>query len=136
MSDADVAMIRENQCPTCGNWGFLPGPRGGAGQNIFCANPGCRSAYMIAPRHNIVLAELVGLAPDNYYPPKVHILRHGLPLCNFAGSLTINNGPPPRMVPMTPDMWPIGHSWVGGEDSEQCTCGACRERAGGKSNGC
>ena len=129
MSEADVLLIRHNQCPACKNFGFIPGPRGGAGQNIYCANPHCRAAFMVAPRHNIVMAERVGEAADNYYPPQVHILRHGMPLCNFAGSITIDNGPPPRIVPTTPDAWPIGHSWVGVEDFELATCKACRERA-------
>lgn len=128
MNDADVAMIRGNQCPTCRNWGFLPGPRGGAGQNIYCANPDCRAAYMVAPRHNIAIVEYVGEAPDNYYPPKVHILRHGMPLCNFAGTFTVDNGPPPRILAATPDMWPIGHSWVGADELDLATCLVCRER--------
>ena len=129
MTEAEVAMLREDQCPACKNWGFHGGPRGGAGENIYCANPLCRAAYMVAPRHNICMAERIGEAPDNYYPPKVHILRHGMPMCNFAGSLTINNGPPPRIVPVTPDAWPRGHCWVGAEDFELATCLACRERA-------
>lgn len=130
MSDADIEMVRQNQCPACGNFGFIPGPRGGAGQNVYCANPACRAAYLVAPRHDIHLVErMPEAAPDHYYPPKVHILSGGFPLCNFAGSITLDNGPPPRMVPMTPDMWPIGHCWVGREDFEKATCGACRQRA-------
>jgi len=128
MSEADVELIRANQCPACKNWGFIPGPRGGAGQNVYCANPSCRAAFMVAPRHNICMAERVGEAPDYYYPPQVHILSGGFPLCNFAGSITVDNGPPPRIVPATPDSWPIGHSWVGREDFEVATCKACRER--------
>lgn len=127
--ETGVAMIRSNQCPACGNWGFIPGPRGGAGQNIYCANPHCRTAFMVAPRHDIQMAERVGEAPDHYYPPQVHILRHGAPLCNFAGAITLDNGPPPRIVAVTPDAWPIGHSWVGQEDFEEATCKACRARA-------
>jgi len=129
LTDSEVATLKANQCPVCKNWGFIPGPRGGAGQNIYCANPRCRAAFMVAPRHNIVIAERVGEAAEHYYPPQVHILSAGLPLCNFAGSFTIDNGPPPVMVGMTPDMWPIGHSWVGREDFELSTCKACKERA-------
>lgn len=129
MSEVAVSSIRNNKCPACGNFGFIAGPRGGAGQNIYCANPACRVAFMVAPRHNIAMAESVGTAPDHYYPPQVHILQHGFPLCNFAGSITLESGPPPRMIPTTPDAWPIGHSWVGREDFELATCKACRERA-------
>jgi hypothetical protein len=130
MTDAEVELIRKNQCPVCKNWGFIPGPRGGAGQNIYCANPNCRASYMVW-RHATISSwlEYVGRAPDHYYPPQVHILAAGLPLCNFASSFTIDNGPPPRMLPTTPDMWPIGHAWVGREDFEQATCKACREQA-------
>jgi hypothetical protein len=129
MSDADLETIRRNQCPACKNWGFIPGPRGGAGQNLYCANPECRAAFMVAPRHNIALAEVVGKAPEHYYPPRVHILSGGFALCNFSSPIILDNGPPPRMLPPTPDTWPVGHSWVGREDFEQCTCTACRERA-------
>jgi hypothetical protein len=129
LTDSEVATVKANQCPVCKNWGFIPGPRGGAGQNIYCANPKCRAAFMVAPRQNIMLAERVGDAPEHYYPPQVHILWGGSALCNFAGSITINNGPPPRVLPTTPDMWPIGHWWVGREEFELATCKACRERA-------
>ena len=129
LSEADVALIRANQCPVCKNFGFIPGPRGGAGQNIFCCNPGCRAGFNVAPRHNICMASRSDDGPDNYYPPKVHILRYGRALCNFSGSFTVDNGPPPRILPMTPDMWPIGHCWVGQENYEEATCVACRAHA-------
>jgi len=129
LSDEDVGSLRRGQCPACKNWGFIPGPRGGAGQNIYCCNPVCRAGFMVAPRHNIHLAQRVGEAPDCHYPPQVHILSGGQALCIFHGYLTIDNGPPPRMVPVTPDMWPIGHSWVGREEFELATCPQCRTQA-------
>jgi len=129
VTDDALALIRSNRCPLCKNWGFIPGPRGGAGQNIYCCNPECRAAFMVAPRHNIVFAQHVDKAPENHYPPQVHILSAGQPLCNFAGSITIENGPPPRMLPITPDMWPIGHSWIGRDEFELSTCPACRAKA-------
>ncbi len=129
MSDADVELIRKNCCPNCKNFGFHSGPRGGAGQNIYCANPACRAAYNIAPRHNIVVAEHVGTAPEQYYPPRVHILRAGQPLCGFAGYRWLEYGPPPRFEQTFPEDWPVGHSWVGIEAFEDSTCDACRKAA-------
>jgi hypothetical protein len=130
MTDEEIASLRRNQCPTCTNWGLLAGPRGGAGQNLYCANPQCRAAFLVAPRHDIHCAHRLGEAPDHYYPPQVHIITPGgHPHCNFAGSLTIDNGPPPRIVPTSPDAWPVGHAWVMVDRFEQSTCKACRERA-------
>jgi hypothetical protein len=128
MVEADIETVRQNRCPRCGNWGFIAGPRGGAGQNIYCCNPECRAAFMVAPRHRIAFVEHVGEAPDCHYPPKIHILRGGFAVCNFSNSFTVDNGPPPRILPMVPDMWPIGHSWVGIEDFDLATCKTCRER--------
>lgn len=129
MTDAEVELIRTGQCPACRNYGFHEGPRGGAGQNLYCCNPNCKAAYMVAPRGNIAMVEYVGKAGDEHYPPKVHILVTGFPLCSFMRWQTIDNGPPPRMVPVTPDMWPPGHSWVAREDFELSTCQACKNRA-------
>jgi hypothetical protein len=115
-NDETVAIIRANRCPACTNWGFIAGPRGGAGQNIYCANPNCRAAFMIAPRHDIAIAQRVGLADAHFYPPQVHVLHYGHPLCSFA-------------VGTTPDAWPIGHSWVGRDECELATCKPCRDLA-------
>lgn len=127
--DADAESIAKNRCPVCSNWGFIEGPRGGAGQNIFCANPTCRSSFNVAPRHKIVMVHRIGLAPEAFYPPRVHILRHGQPLCGFAGYFWIETGPAPRTMAKTPSAWPIGHSWVGAEDFELCDCSMCRSAA-------
>lgn len=32
-------------CPDCSTRGFIPGPRGGMSQNIYCKNSMCRSAF-------------------------------------------------------------------------------------------
>lgn len=127
---ADLAKLAANQCPACGNFGFIGGPRGGAGQNLYCANPNCRAIFTVAPRHNIVMAERnEGQAGEQFYPPRVHILSGGQPLCGFAGYRWLDNGPPPLFVAITPDEWPIGHSWVGRESFELSTCPACRKSA-------
>lgn len=129
LTDAEIKLLASNQCPACKNFGFIGGPRGGAGQNIYCANPQCRAAFMVAPRKAIMLAQRVGTALECYYPPQVHILHHGQPLCGFAGYHWLDNGPPPQIEAVLPDEWPVGHSWVGREDFELATCPQCREKA-------
>ncbi len=130
MTKDEIELLRNNRCPKCRNWGFIPGPRGGAGQNIFCSNPECKAAYAIAPRHDIQIAQEVGTAPDHYYPPQVHCL-HGtygqpLPMCNFIVA-SFDSNAVPRLAAVPPDAWPIGHAWVTMDDKGDVTCKACRE---------
>jgi hypothetical protein len=46
-ADAWARSIIANHCPDCGNYGFIPGPSGGLAQNLFCANPACRSGFNV-----------------------------------------------------------------------------------------
>ena len=124
-----VALIKSNRCPDCGNYGFIGGPRGGAGQNIYCCNPECRAAFMVAPRKSILMVQSVGKAPECHYPPRVHILHHGRAMCGFHGYHWVDEGPPPVLEPVLPSEWPIGHSWVGRKDFEISTCPQCRQQA-------
>jgi hypothetical protein len=39
--------LNRDQCPDCAAFGFRPGPRGGASQNIFCR--GCGSGFNVGP---------------------------------------------------------------------------------------
>lgn len=41
----------------------------------------------------------------------IHILRHGLPLCEFS-----------HIVPV---LWPEGHVWVNIHDKEEANCPVC-----------
>jgi len=127
--DADLFAIINNRCPDCGNYGFIGGPRGGAGQNIFCANPECMAAFMVAPRKAPMIVQRVGKAEECHYPPKVHILAGGVTLCRFHGYRWLDEGPPPSLAAIMPVEWPIGHSWVGRDEFEDCTCPQCRKAA-------
>jgi hypothetical protein len=68
-ADRATHAINNNQCPDCRNYGFVPGPRGGAGRNIFCANPGCRAGFNVAPLDHVMLVERIPAGGDQYYPP-------------------------------------------------------------------
>jgi len=128
--EADLEAIQANRCPDCGNHGFIGGPRGGAGQNIYCANPQCRAAFMVAPRGRVMLVQRVGKAQECYYPPQVHILKHGAALCGFMGYRWIDEGPPPELEAVFPSEWPVGHSWIGhNEPLAASTCPQCRKKA-------
>lgn len=43
----ELQMLNEGECPTCGNRGFVLGPRGGLNLNIECADVECRSRYNV-----------------------------------------------------------------------------------------
>jgi hypothetical protein len=111
--------IRANRCPDCGNWGFLLGPRGGSARNIFCANPACRSGFNVTARGGQVLfCHRISKGGEQLYPPLVHILSAGRPLCSFTMDAPID--------------WPIGHCWLGRDeidDPSEITCQVCRKAA-------
>jgi hypothetical protein len=53
-----LEALRRDQCPDCGWLGFRGGPRGGAGQNIFCLH--CSAGFNVAfPRH-IIFVQRIG----------------------------------------------------------------------------
>ena len=122
-----LTAIRENRCPDCGNWGFAMGPRGGVGRNIFCAQPTCRSGFNIAPvpgggavGHKYsaafpMFAQRIDRGRDCYYPPQIHILNSGRPLCAFLWE--------------PPSEWPVGHAWVGLDERTHATCSDCKAAA-------
>jgi hypothetical protein len=58
MNEIEIDALRRDQCPDCKSLaGLDPGPRGGAGQNIFCRS--CGSGFNVAwPRH-IMFAERI-----------------------------------------------------------------------------
>lgn len=105
---AEVHSLRHNRCPDCGNYGFHDGPRGGASQNIFCANPHCRAGFNIAP--HFVMCQRIGKGPLGCYPPRVHAIlppelgRPPRPLCAFTQRV----------------IWPRGHAWSGAVDCPEC----------------
>lgn len=109
--------LRENRCPDCGNWGMFTATRDAHNnRTIFCANPACRSGFKVVPLNgDFAGVERVAKAGDQLYPPRVHVLRHGYPLCRFSFSL--------------PGNWPIGHCWVGIEELSDATCPTCRQLA-------
>ena len=41
------AAIQDGHCPDCRGRGFLIGPRGGASQNVKCANLKCESRFNV-----------------------------------------------------------------------------------------
>lgn len=57
--DVDIAALVRDQCPDCNSMdGFDSGPRGGAGQNIFCRE--CGSGFNVAQPRQIVFAQRIG----------------------------------------------------------------------------
>jgi hypothetical protein len=118
LEDTRVRLaLRENRCPDCGNWGLLTGLRQDVTREVFCCNPGCRSGFAVVQQSgvgNLTFARL-DRAGDHFYPPRVHVLRHGFPFCRFSFSL--------------PGNWPIGHCWVGIEEAADATCPLCRRLA-------
>lgn len=57
-SDDLITCLRNDQCPDCDQYGLDGGPRGGAGQNIFCKN--CGSGFNVALPRMILMAERIG----------------------------------------------------------------------------
>jgi hypothetical protein len=54
-----VDSLRQDICPDCNSRaGLHPGPRGGAGQNIFCI--GCGMGFNVARPRFIMFAERIG----------------------------------------------------------------------------
>jgi hypothetical protein len=114
--------IRTNRCPDCGNFGFLLGPRAGSARNIFCAKPTCRSGFNVTPRGGQVLfCNRIAKSGEERYPPRVHVLAAGHPLCRFTAEAPID--------------WPIGHCWLARdeiEDPAEITCPVCHKATAGR----
>jgi hypothetical protein len=54
-----INALQRDQCPDCSRPGLRGGPRGGAGQNLFC--DGCGSGFNIAlPRHVMFVQRIGG----------------------------------------------------------------------------
>lgn len=43
------ALANQHICPDCKGESFFMGPKGGAAQNVKCANPECGSEFNLAP---------------------------------------------------------------------------------------
>jgi len=57
-----IAMLNQGRCPDCTEKGFRLGPRGGAAQNIECANPKCRARFNVSrfsAMDHVVIAERI-----------------------------------------------------------------------------
>jgi predicted RNA-binding Zn-ribbon protein involved in translation (DUF1610 family) len=110
LADDQVRVaLTNNRCPDCGNYGLTPGPRGGAGRNLFCANPGCRAGFNVAPLDEPAFIQRIDKGRDCYYPPRMHLLGDHGPLCAFLFA--------------QPSEWPIGHAWT--RTPAQATCPDC-----------
>jgi hypothetical protein len=55
--DRLLKALQQDTCPDCGADGLLPGPRGGAGQNLFC--DACGSAFNVALPRYIITAQRI-----------------------------------------------------------------------------
>lgn len=60
-SERDVTMIRNDQCPDCEHYGLQGGPRGGASQNIFCAE--CGAGFNVCLPRLVISVERIGKRP-------------------------------------------------------------------------
>jgi hypothetical protein len=130
MDDARLLnAINNNRCPDCGNYGFAMGPRGGAGRNIFCANPACRAGFMIAPLDEVLIVQRIDKGRDCLYGPLAHVMSTVLVLPGSKGEVQL-----PLCVFNTdgPDHWPIGHSVA--QNVREITCPDCRRAATGESS--
>jgi hypothetical protein len=57
--DRIIASLQRDQCPDCNELGFVDGPRGGAGINIFCAH--CGNGFNVAlPRAVFMVQRIPG----------------------------------------------------------------------------
>ena len=61
-------MLSQRQCAACGG-ALLPGPRGGAAQNFYCANrDDCRQGFNLTFwRGELVFAQPIGEVDDQLY---------------------------------------------------------------------
>jgi hypothetical protein len=53
-----LEALRADRCPDCDNVGLEGGPRGGAGQNIFCRQ--CGAGFSVARPRFIFFAQRIG----------------------------------------------------------------------------
>jgi hypothetical protein len=56
--DRIIYALQRDLCPDCGHLGMRGGPRGGAGQNIFCE--ACGSGFNVALPRNIMFVQRIG----------------------------------------------------------------------------
>jgi hypothetical protein len=55
----EIDSLRTDTCPDCkGHRGFEPGPRGGAGQNVFCVS--CGQGFNIVYPRYVIWAQRIG----------------------------------------------------------------------------
>src|SRR4030095_635812 len=102
------AALMANRCPSCGNYGFIEGPRGGASLNVYCFNPECRAAFNVGPA--FAVAHRIGRARRCHYPPLVHIIQGMYPMCRFT---------------MNTVEWPLGHRRVAISHARNADCPDC-----------
>jgi hypothetical protein len=56
-TEGAVLALRSDACPDCGRLGLTPGPRDGAGQNLFC--PECGGGWNVTQPRHILFAERI-----------------------------------------------------------------------------
>jgi ribosomal protein S27AE len=56
--DHILSYLQRDVCPDCGNQGLDGGPRGGAGQNLFCGK--CGSGFNVALPRAIMFIQRIG----------------------------------------------------------------------------
>lgn len=106
----DRTMLAVNRCPSCLNYGFIEGPRGGASRNIYCFDPECRAAFNVGPV--LMIAQRIGRARLCHYPPLVHIIEGMYAMCRFT------------MIADTVH-WPYGHRAVDMAHARNADCPDC-----------
>lgn len=124
INDARILnAINNNRCPDCGNYGFHMGPRGGNGRNIFCANPACRSGFMVAPLDEVLIAQRIDKGRDCCYGPLAHVMSSPLRFADQRGSVEWSL---PLCVFSTEPRghWPIGHALA--NNAAEVTCPECK----------
>jgi ribosomal protein S27AE len=58
VGDTEIEALTRDTCPDCGHLGLDGGPRGGAGQNVFCGK--CGSGFNIALPRFVMMAQRIG----------------------------------------------------------------------------
>jgi hypothetical protein len=55
--DRIIYALQRDQCPDCDHFGMRGGPRGGAGQNIFCNH--CGAGFNVALPRNVMFVQRI-----------------------------------------------------------------------------
>lgn len=59
LSDVEIEQLRHDICPDCKSaHGFVGGPRGGIGQNIFCTE--CHAGFNVAYPRMVIWGQRIG----------------------------------------------------------------------------